>query len=92
MVTAFEYALGIHAPGKALMLDALATAHHQLLGHGLATAALRAAGVRQVAITNNYSPAWPASDSEADVAAAAAYDTLHNRVFTDPVLRPGTRT
>ena len=86
VVTAFGYALGIHAPGKALMLDALATAHHQLLGHGLATAALRAASVSQVAITNNYSPAWPATDGAADVAAAAAYDTLHNRVFTDPLL------
>jgi beta-glucosidase len=86
VVTAFGYALGIHAPGKALMLDALATAHHQLLGHGLATAALRAAGVGQVAITNNYSPAWPASDSEADLAATAAYDVLQNRFFTDPVL------
>jgi beta-glucosidase len=86
VVTAFGYALGIHAPGKALLLDALPTAHHQLLGHGLATAALRAAGVRQVAITNNYSPAWPASESAADVAATAAYDALHNRMFTDPVL------
>jgi beta-glucosidase len=86
VVTAFGYALGIHAPGKALMLDALATAHHQLLGHGLATSALRAAGARQVAITNNYSPAWPATDSAADLAATAAYDALHNRTFTDPVL------
>jgi beta-glucosidase len=86
VVTAFGYALGIHAPGKALMLDALPTAHHQLLGHGLATAALRDAGARQVAITNNYSPAWPASDSAADVAATAAYDTLQNRLFTDPLL------
>ena len=40
------------------MLGALPTAHHQLLGHGLATAALRAAGAAQVMITNNYSPAW----------------------------------
>ncbi len=86
VVTAFGYALGIHAPGKALMLDALPTAHHQLLGHGLATAALRAAGAREVLITNNYSPAWPASDSEADVAAARACDALQNRMFTDPVL------
>jgi beta-glucosidase len=86
VVTAFGYALGIHAPGKALMLDALPTAHHQLLGHGLATAALRAAGARQVAITNNYSPAWPATDSPADLTAATAYDALHNRLFTDPVL------
>jgi beta-glucosidase len=86
VVTAFGYALGFHAPGKSLMLDALPTAHHQLLGHGLATAALRAAGVAQVAIANNYSPAWAASDGEADTAAAQAYDTLHNRIFTDPLL------
>jgi beta-glucosidase len=86
VVTAYGYALGFHAPGRSLMLDSLPTAHHQLLGHGLATAALRAAGVRQIAITNNYSPAWPASDSEADKAAAHAYDILHNRLFTDPLL------
>jgi beta-glucosidase len=86
VVTAFGYALGVHAPGKALGLGALPTAHHQLLGHGLANSALRAAGAAQVAITNNYSPAWPASDSPADLAATAAYDALHNRMFTDPVL------
>jgi beta-glucosidase len=86
VVTAYGYALGIHAPGETLMLGALPTAHHQLLGHGLATAALRAAGARQVAITNNCSPAWPASDSPADAAAASAFDTLQNRLFTDPLL------
>jgi beta-glucosidase len=86
VVTAFGYALGFHAPGKTLMLDALPTAHHQLLGHGLATSTLRAAGARQVVLVNNYSPAWPASDSAADLAATAAYDALHNRTFTDPVL------
>ena len=86
VVTAFGYALGIHAPGKALMLGALPTAHHQLLGHGLATAALRAAGAGQVMITNNYSPAWPASEGAADVAATKAFDILQNRLFTDPVL------
>jgi len=86
VVTAFGYALGVHAPGRTLLLGALPTAHHQLLGHGLATAALRAAGVRQVAIANNYSPAWAASDRPADVAAAAAYDILHNRLYTDPLL------
>jgi beta-glucosidase len=86
VVTAYGYALGFHAPGKSLMLDALPTAHHQLLAHGLATAALRAAGVRQVSIANNYSPAWPASDAAADTAAAHAYDILHNRLFTDPLL------
>ncbi|MET7463884.1 GH1 family beta-glucosidase [Nonomuraea sp. NPDC005501] len=83
---AFGYGLGIHAPGRALLLDALPVAHHQLLGHGLAVQALRAAGAREVAITNNCTPVWPASGAEGDVAAAAAYDTLHNRLFNDPVL------
>jgi len=86
VVTAFGYALGIHAPGKALLLDALPTAHYQLLAHGLATSALRSSGARLVAIVNNYSPAWPATDTAADIAATAAYDALHNRMFTDPVL------
>ncbi|MFI7113115.1 GH1 family beta-glucosidase [Nonomuraea sp. NPDC050227] len=83
---AFGHAMGIHAPGQALLLDALPVAHHQLLGHGLAVAALRAAGARQVAITNNCTPVWPASQEEADVKAADAYDVLHNRLFNDPVL------
>jgi len=86
VVTTCGYWLGIHAPGKTLALDALPTAHHQLLGHGLAAAALRAEGAAGVAIANNYSPAWPASNIEADAAAAHAYDILHNRLFTDPWL------
>ncbi|MFE0460302.1 GH1 family beta-glucosidase [Kitasatospora sp. NPDC058965] len=81
----YGYALGIHAPGRALMLDALPAAHHQLLGHGLAAAVLRDRG-REVLIANNLTPVWPASTLEADQAAAAAYDALHNRLFTDPLL------
>ncbi|MEU7693216.1 GH1 family beta-glucosidase [Microbispora hainanensis] len=80
------YGLGIHAPGRALMFDALPVAHHQLLGHGLATQALRAAGAEQVLITNNCTPVWSASDSPEDLAAAETYDILHNRLFNDPVL------
>jgi beta-glucosidase len=80
------YALGVHAPGRALMLDALPAAHHQLLGHGLATKALRDNGAENVLIANNLTPVWPASDGEADLAASKAYDVLHNRLFTDPVL------
>ncbi|GLX00202.1 GH1 family beta-glucosidase [Microtetraspora sp. NBRC 16547] len=81
----FGYALGVHAPGRTLFLDALPAAHHQLLGHGLATAALRANGAEQVLITNNCTPVWPASDAAEDLAAAAAYDALHNRLFNDPL-------
>ncbi|HEU5421519.1 MAG TPA: family 1 glycosylhydrolase [Streptosporangiaceae bacterium] len=86
VVTSLGYALGVHAPGRTLLAGALPTAHHQLLGHGLAAAALRAAGVRQVAIANNCAPVWPASGRAADLTAADAYDTLHNRLFNDPLL------
>jgi beta-glucosidase len=80
------YALGVHAPGKALMLDALPAAHHQLLGHGLAVKALRDNGAENVLISNNLTPVWAAHDTDEDRAAARAYDTLHNRLFTDPIL------
>jgi beta-glucosidase len=81
------YAFGTHAPGRTLMFGALPVAHHQLLAHGLAAAALRTHG--KVMIANNYTPVRPHSATEADVAAAAAYDTLHNRLFTDPLFGRG---
>ncbi|GAA0659011.1 GH1 family beta-glucosidase [Kitasatospora atroaurantiaca] len=81
----FGYALGSHAPGRSLMLDALPVAHHQLLGHGLAAAVLREHGGR-VMISNNCTPVRAASEDPADLVAAEAYDALHNRLFNDPLL------
>jgi beta-glucosidase len=86
VVMAYGYAFGIHAPGKALMLDALPAAHHQLLAHGLAVNVLRGQGVQKIAISNHYIPGWPATDSPEDRLAAVAFDTLINRLFTDPIL------
>ncbi|MET8703085.1 GH1 family beta-glucosidase [Kitasatospora sp. NPDC004723] len=83
--TVFGYALGIHAPGRTLMFDALPAAHHQLLAHGLAASILHDRGL-DVLISNNLTPVGPASPSPADTAAAKAYDALHNRLFTDPLL------
>jgi beta-glucosidase len=84
--TLFGHALGAHAPGKQLMFDALPAAHHQLLAHGLAVRALRAAGATDIGIANSHGPTWPASQEQADVEAAAFYDLLLNRLFADPVL------
>ncbi|QKW39842.1 beta-glucosidase [Actinomadura sp. NAK00032] len=84
VVTAYGYAFGVYAPGRALMLDALPTAHHQLLAHGLAVTALRSRNARAVGLANHYSPAWAASP--ADQPAADAFDAFMNRLFTDPVL------
>lgn len=81
------YAEGRHAPGAREGHGALAAAHHLLIGHGRAVAALREAvpGAR-VGITLNLSPAVPATASPADEAAANRMDLLLNRQFTDPVL------
>ncbi|MEV5997853.1 GH1 family beta-glucosidase [Streptomyces griseomycini] len=84
--TLLGHALGTHAPGERLMFDALPVAHHQLLAHGLAVRALRAAGAAEVGITNSHGPTWPASPEPADVEAADFYDVLLNRLFADPVL------
>ncbi|WP_373290012.1 GH1 family beta-glucosidase [Longimycelium tulufanense] len=86
IVTLLGYGLGTHAPGRNLMLGALPTAHHQLLGHGLATQALRAAGAEHVGIANNHMPVWADSQHSEDVAAAAAFADLYNWLFADPLL------
>ncbi|MEU0054969.1 GH1 family beta-glucosidase [Streptomyces sp. NPDC006334] len=84
--TLLGHALGTHAPGRQLLFDALPVAHHQLLGHGMAVRALRAAGATDVGIANSHGPTWPASQEPADVEAAAFYDLLLNRLFAEPVL------
>lgn len=84
--TLLGHALGTHAPGRRLLFDALPVAHHQLLGHGLAVRALRAAGATDVGIANSHGPTWPASREQADLEAADFYDLLLNRLFADPLL------
>ncbi|MFE5815443.1 GH1 family beta-glucosidase [Streptomyces sp. NPDC056479] len=84
--TLLGHALGTHAPGRQLLFDALPVAHHQLLAHGLAVRALRAAGATDIGIANSHGPTWPASREQADIEAADFYDVLLNRLFADPVL------
>ncbi|MFJ2301255.1 GH1 family beta-glucosidase [Streptomyces sp. NPDC087787] len=84
--TLLGHALGVHAPGGRLLFDALPAAHHQLLAHGLAVRALRAAGAADIGIANSHSPVRPASGEQADVEAAGLYDLLLHRLFADPLL------
>ena len=82
----YGYAFGMHAPGEALMFDALPAGHHQLLAHGLAVPVLRELGAEEILLTNNCTPVRAASQHPDDLAAADIYDTFHNRLFNDPVL------
>lgn len=87
MTTLQGYATGELAPGKQLLFDALPTVHHQLVAHARAAEVLRAHGAAQVGLPNNHTRVLPLrADRDDDLAAAAAYDTLHNRIFSEPLL------
>ena len=82
------YAAGEHAPGRQEPAASVRAVHHLLLGHGLATQAIRAgAGDPKVAISLNLYDVMPATTAAADVDAARRIDGLQNRLFLDPVLR-----
>ena len=55
-----------HAPGKRDMGEAIAAAHHLMLGHGLATQRLRAAATDgiELGVTLNLGNAIPASETK----------------------------
>ena len=82
------YATGWHAPGAQEGEGALAAAHHLLLGHGLAVAALCAdpREGQQVGITLNLQPVSAATNSAQDIAASERALLRSNLLFTDPVL------
>jgi beta-glucosidase len=84
------HAWGQHAPGRTSETDAVAAAHHLLLSHGWAVAAIRGAVPdARVGITLNLAQAYPASDTPEDEAAAWQVDGEGNRWFLDPIFRGG---
>jgi beta-glucosidase len=82
---------GTMAPGIKDLSLAIPASHHLLLGHGLATAALRAAapGPVRIGAVLNLSPCEPATDTDADVAAAVRADGHTNRWWLDPLYGRG---
>ncbi len=84
------YQLGIHAPGKTDLGQGFRAAHTLLLAHARAVNVLRSVspGAR-VGIVLNPSPVEPASNTDADVAAARLADAYFNRWFLDPLFGRG---
>ena len=86
-VSYLSHFLGHHAPG---LRDIRATArsmHHINLAHGLAMSRMRAKGMDTCGIVLNFEYAHPASDSHADINAAATQDALYNRWFIESVTK-----
>jgi beta-glucosidase len=88
--TAFlGHGIGIHAPGLHDIQAAVDAGHHALLSHGLAVPRLRAASApgTQVGITLNFTPVYPANESEETQRCVECSDIFANRWFLDPIYR-----
>jgi beta-glucosidase len=80
------YGTGLHAPGRTDPAAAGAAAHHQLVAHGLAMQAIRAAAPRIPAgIVLNFEALEPASDRLLDLEASAIANEQLNAWFLDPI-------
>lgn len=79
--------MGIHAPGLRDIRAAARAMHHILLAHGLTVDRLRGMGQKNLGIVLNFDYAQPASDSPADIHAAALWDGIFNRWFIEAITR-----
>jgi beta-glucosidase len=80
------YRVGHHAPGLTDYAAAAATNHHLLLGHGLATQALRAAGAAEVGITLDMHPVRVLGDGDELEQARQIVDADLNGLYLQPLL------
>ena len=79
------YAAGVHAPGRREGLGAYAAAHHLLLGHALAAAALREHDAEaDVGIVLNLTVVHP--DGPGTQGPAAFVDAVQNRLWVDALV------
>ncbi|MEU7853505.1 GH1 family beta-glucosidase [Nonomuraea sp. NPDC049141] len=87
------YGNGVHAPGRRRAADAMRSAHHLLLGHGLAARRLRSLGAENIMLVVNSAPVLTpaqvndpqATPDAADAVAVHRIHTLLTRQFLDPV-------
>lgn len=80
------YEVGIHAPGKKDIGMGRQAAHHILLAHGLALPKLRQNVPSAMhGIVLNFTPAYPASDSPADLRAAEIANNYFNLWYIEPL-------
>jgi beta-glucosidase len=88
VVSTNGYRNGDHAPGLRDPAAASAATHHLLLGHGLATRALRAAGAAEVGITLDLAPVRVLGDAGSAPLEQARIitDAAANGLYLGPVL------
>jgi len=81
---------GEHAPGLEDRKIALQVAHNVLLSHGAAVPIIRERCPNaKVGIALNFTPAYPATDSQADQIATLLFHQKFNHWFLDPIMGCG---
>jgi beta-glucosidase len=81
------YGLGVHAPGRNDIPEALRAGHHVLIANGLAVERIRSvAPSARVGLTLSLQAHIPATDHGDDVAAARRSAAFHNDWFLEPVM------
>jgi len=82
------YIGGKLAPRMRDLYAGLRAGHHVLLAHGRAVEAYRASGARgEIGTSTGFMDVQPASDADADRAAADRFAANHNVLYLDPVMR-----
>jgi beta-glucosidase len=81
------YETGEFAPGMKNRAASLQVAHHLMLAHGDAIAAMRTVTKAPLGVVLNHTPAFPAEPTEADRRAAMIDDGLQIRWYMDPIFR-----
>src|SRR5687768_10793310 len=79
------YLRGAHAPGHRVLHEAPLVAHNLLRAHAAAIEAYRADGRHEIGLVVNLEPKVPATDGEADHAAARRAEAYMNARYLDPV-------
>lgn len=80
------YEIGIHAPGKVGKQYGRKAAHHLLLAHGLAMQVLQKNAPKALnGIVLNFTPCYPASNNQGDLAATQYADDYFNQWYIKPL-------
>jgi beta-glucosidase len=80
------YVIGTHAPGRTDWAEAARVSHNLLRAHAAAVIHYRTEWQDKIGLVVNLVPVEPATDSDADRAAAVRMDAYLNRHFLDPAL------
>ena len=80
------YLYGALAPGHRNLFEAPIASHHLMMAHAMGVQAYRATGKHKIGLVVNIEPKYPASQSDADLAATRRAEAYMNRQYIEPAM------